>query len=482
MNRIKNINEFQSAPTVTGNLLAPNGKPSNLSKKLYDTVRTYEFKKWFGDWENDPKNASKVVDENGEPLVVYHGTQAYGFTEFLNTYDLPRGTDNETNTLGIWFTNSKTTAKDFMFDSTQGGIYEVFLNIRNPKMFKPAMFSDIEKESVQKKIDDLTSEQRRLGHSTNNMTPENREKFQELKLALKDAWHQWKLLKHTDSFEQFMNYRDKYAEYDYVEKGKIGGWLERYINKNKNETNKKLVHEFQTNKHDGIYISETQYDAKEDTINQYVVFDPKDIKALDSKTFDKNSTNIHENNDQKTSGEGIYNKISNKNEDMEQTDKLAEGNDFTEARQKAIDAGEDTFEVDGKTYDVTGDTSNEKKQNEGEEAAPEEEETETAPEEEEETEETDRVAEMDTFNVTKRRIKTFAQFKSGAKKIAKTEGSEHEIVKDGYSGEKTGKKATETLEDRKEKKGKHETVKAAYSGDVKGKKGLKTMDDQQKKA
>jgi hypothetical protein len=51
-------------------LLAPNGKPSNLTAEQYQLVRTPEFKEWFGDWENDPKNASKVVDENGEPKVV----------------------------------------------------------------------------------------------------------------------------------------------------------------------------------------------------------------------------------------------------------------------------------------------------------------------------------------------------------------------------------------------------------------------------
>jgi len=56
------------------NLLAPNGKPSNLTPKQYRMVRTPEFKAWFGDWENDPENASKVVDENKEPLVVWHGT------------------------------------------------------------------------------------------------------------------------------------------------------------------------------------------------------------------------------------------------------------------------------------------------------------------------------------------------------------------------------------------------------------------------
>lgn len=62
-----------------GRLLAPNGKPSNLPERLYAQVRTKEFKDWFGDWQNDPKNASKVVDENGEPRIVYHGSDQYGF-------------------------------------------------------------------------------------------------------------------------------------------------------------------------------------------------------------------------------------------------------------------------------------------------------------------------------------------------------------------------------------------------------------------
>jgi hypothetical protein len=29
---------------------------------------------WFGDWLHDPNNSSKIVDENGEPKVVYHYT------------------------------------------------------------------------------------------------------------------------------------------------------------------------------------------------------------------------------------------------------------------------------------------------------------------------------------------------------------------------------------------------------------------------
>jgi hypothetical protein len=72
--------------------LAPNGKPSNLNERQWNQVRTPEFKAWFGDWEKHASaenpvgslwsddTVSKVVDENGEPLVVYHGAKRGGFT------------------------------------------------------------------------------------------------------------------------------------------------------------------------------------------------------------------------------------------------------------------------------------------------------------------------------------------------------------------------------------------------------------------
>lgn len=52
-------------------LLAPNGKPSNLTAEQYKLVRTPAFKKWFGDWEDKP-NDNMLVDENGEPMVWWH--------------------------------------------------------------------------------------------------------------------------------------------------------------------------------------------------------------------------------------------------------------------------------------------------------------------------------------------------------------------------------------------------------------------------
>jgi hypothetical protein len=98
--------------------LAPNGKPSNLDEKQYNTVRTPEFKDWFGDWENDPENASKVVDENGEPKVVYHNSLFAGITEFPFYVS--------------YFTDNLNYAKTFKGLASGTNTYEVFLNIKNP--------------------------------------------------------------------------------------------------------------------------------------------------------------------------------------------------------------------------------------------------------------------------------------------------------------------------------------------------------------
>lgn len=70
-----------------GKLLAPNGKVSNLTEKQYAQVRTKAFKKWFGDWENNPSDASKVVDkETGEPLVVYRGINNANYDKIYAYY------------------------------------------------------------------------------------------------------------------------------------------------------------------------------------------------------------------------------------------------------------------------------------------------------------------------------------------------------------------------------------------------------------
>ena len=123
-------------------LLAPNGKPSNLTPEQYKLVRTPEFKAWFGDWENDPANASKVVDENGEPLVVYHGTPRGSFNIFIE-----KGLVGSLLGKGFYFTNDLDKAKSYsergIGNDPDPHVFEVFLNIRNIYSFKNKLSRDL---------------------------------------------------------------------------------------------------------------------------------------------------------------------------------------------------------------------------------------------------------------------------------------------------------------------------------------------------
>ncbi|MCI6614982.1 MAG: hypothetical protein MSC51_04010 [Mollicutes bacterium] len=92
-----------------GRLLAPNGKPSNLNERQYAQVRTKAFKKWFGDWENDPENASKVVDENGEPLVVYHTVRNVHADEITSFVEQTGFKHNKF----FYFSNDKATSQTY---------------------------------------------------------------------------------------------------------------------------------------------------------------------------------------------------------------------------------------------------------------------------------------------------------------------------------------------------------------------------------
>ena len=85
---------------------------NDVGLKVKPQTKTLQFKKWFAD--------SKVVDENGEPMVVYHGTDRYGFSVFRE--------DSH-------FTASREYAARYANKGrkdTKSGVYEVYLSIQNP--------------------------------------------------------------------------------------------------------------------------------------------------------------------------------------------------------------------------------------------------------------------------------------------------------------------------------------------------------------
>ena len=121
------MDRIAATAIIDGNyMLAPNGQPTKLTADQWALVRTGNFKRWFGDWENDPENASKVVDENGEPMVVYHGTNLS-----VTNKGVPFWTFYEDQHFG-----TEEQAKELARagrPEAERKMYEVFLNIRNIK-------------------------------------------------------------------------------------------------------------------------------------------------------------------------------------------------------------------------------------------------------------------------------------------------------------------------------------------------------------
>jgi GNAT superfamily N-acetyltransferase len=307
-------------------LLAPNGKPSNLTPEQYRLVREPSFKAWFGDWENDAANASKVVDENGEPLVVYHGSKS-AFTVFNNQKS---GQSSTAAKVGFWFTPQKSFAENFAGDIWYGEeenpiTYDVFLSLKNPKIYisdddnskKIAIIGKSIKE-IENQIKEIRlkwrgdfqntqilglSERKMINESNidyySNKTKEGKEAIKDgadifvLNQDLNELNESYYSLIYSDSYEKFKS--DIYkmegkSPYD----ANIGG-LGMSLNDSK-ATIQKYVDLLKSENHDGIVILQTEYDKRNagGLNDQYVAFESAQIKLADgtNTAFDGSNPDI----------------------------------------------------------------------------------------------------------------------------------------------------------------------------------------------
>lgn len=86
----------------------------------HNIIETPEFKKWF--------NGSKIVDEHGKPLLVYHG--------IINKRQSIRNNfiweENTKENFCMWFSPQMIIASGY----GDGEIIQAYLNIKNPYIFE----------------------------------------------------------------------------------------------------------------------------------------------------------------------------------------------------------------------------------------------------------------------------------------------------------------------------------------------------------
>lgn len=113
-------------PTQLQQSIASTGIVHRFSKKvnmkISETVQSQQFKRWFGDWQNDPAHASRAVNEDGTPKVVYHGTNAE-----LTVFNSSDGT--------YWFSESRDYAESMAEERSGDVLMQAFLD----KMMKVSL-------------------------------------------------------------------------------------------------------------------------------------------------------------------------------------------------------------------------------------------------------------------------------------------------------------------------------------------------------
>lgn len=101
---------------------------ANINRRFENVTQTQQFKRWFGDWENEKRNnkkVSKVVDDKGKPKKLYHQTDAE--IEAFDTSRKGSGYYDSQTPEGIFL---KTTNKDIGLKGKKQ--IEVYADIKNP--------------------------------------------------------------------------------------------------------------------------------------------------------------------------------------------------------------------------------------------------------------------------------------------------------------------------------------------------------------
>ena len=124
------IDQAQATGTY---LKAPNGEDTNLTSEQWVYVRTAAFKRWFGDWQDNPDNASKILDKKGEPEVIYHSTNEGMLRAFDKVVESSRNNSYYGN--GFYFNYGNGELSKGEADYYGTGVLEAFANIRNPFYF-----------------------------------------------------------------------------------------------------------------------------------------------------------------------------------------------------------------------------------------------------------------------------------------------------------------------------------------------------------
>lgn len=214
MERRKRVESEMNDPDVGGN--GGNRYSVSAKKRNEDYLAAVEkgdtktTERLVQDAAKEAMPETKVVDKNGMPLKVYHGTNHYGFTVFDTS--LKRNKWN----MGSHF-GSEDAAAEFTDEKTRKvitkmGTYSVYLNIKNPWETSDWYFKgdpSVLTEVLKLVNENGTNEVRQMWNELYNMVPHLKKRFSEEDILNNEQGdfnyemvHEWKDSQHESFYDK----------------------------------------------------------------------------------------------------------------------------------------------------------------------------------------------------------------------------------------------------------------------------------------
>ena len=270
-----------------------------VNMKISENTQSQQFKRWFGDWQNDPAGASKVVNADGTPKVVYHQT-AEDFTIFEPRHQ-GAGTRDSDTPFGIFM---KSSDKNIGVNGEKQ--MALYAKIVNP-------LTVIDRADLISQLKKISPEYVKAADELRELNAAYQKKHDDATKAFRDYILEWRKA-HPDASRTALYDDAGFNEVYEAEDNILDEW-ESKARKVELRSKEAITRDLENHGYDGVIIQFDKGSFGRST-DAYIALHPEQVKSATDNigTFDAANPDIRYSN--RNSGESQVDRLARKNEEL----------------------------------------------------------------------------------------------------------------------------------------------------------------------
>ena len=250
---------------------------SFVNTKFENVTQTQQFKRWFGDWQKNPKRASKVVNADGTPKIVYHQTENT-FTVF-DTRHSGAGTHDSGTPFGVFL---KGSDRDIGLKGKKQ--MALYARITNPLQVE-------NRTEFTKLIRGMSPEYDSLIKQYDALNSEYKAKIDEAITAFKQYLIDWRR-SNPNADSRALYEVQEFNALDEAEDKLVDEWTKKADSLSV-KAKEAMTKALRDNGYDGVFLKNDEGSFGRKT-EAYIALDPTQVKSATDNigTFDRNNPDI----------------------------------------------------------------------------------------------------------------------------------------------------------------------------------------------